>query len=75
MPPNRVSLILPHDHSMNSAVIDDMICKDLGYVQSLARSQVFPAPLTSLVHEIFMAGRAAGEGKRSQAAIVKLWER
>jgi len=53
----------------------DMICKDLGYVQSLARSQVFPAPLTSLVHEIFMAGRAAGEGKRSQAAIVKLWER
>ncbi len=53
----------------------DMICKDLGYVLSLSRSQVFPAPLTSLVHEIFMAGRAAGDGKRSQAAIVKLWEK
>lgn len=52
----------------------DMICKDLGYVLSLARSQVFPAPVTALVHEIFMAGRAAGEGKRSQAAIVRLWE-
>jgi 2-hydroxy-3-oxopropionate reductase len=53
----------------------DMICKDLGYVLSLSRNQVFPAPVTSLVHEIFMAGRAAGDGKRSQAAIVKLWEK
>jgi 2-hydroxy-3-oxopropionate reductase len=53
----------------------DMICKDLGYVLSLSRSQVFPAPVSSLVHEIFMAGRAAGDGKRSQAAIVKLWEK
>lgn len=52
----------------------DMLCKDLGYVLSLARSQVSPAPLTALVHEIFMAGRAAGEGKHSQAAIIKLWE-
>jgi len=53
----------------------DMIFKDLGYVLSLSRSQVFPAPLSSLVHEIFMAGRAAGDGKRSQAAIIKLWEK
>ncbi len=53
----------------------DMIFKDLGYVLSLSRSQVFPAPLSSLVHEIFMAGRAAGDGKRSQASIIKLWEK
>jgi 2-hydroxy-3-oxopropionate reductase len=53
----------------------DMISKDLGYALSLTLSKVFPAPVTSLVHEIFMAGRAAGDGKRSQAAIVKLWEK
>lgn len=43
MPPNRVSLILPHDHSMNSAVIDDMICKDRIMAQPMIPRDLLPS--------------------------------
>jgi len=49
--------------------------KDLGYALSLAQDQNVPTPLTALTHEIFKAARAAGVGKESQPAVVKLWER
>lgn len=52
----------------------EMILKDLGYVMALTKSCDFPAPLTALVHELFKAGKAAGDGKYSQTAIIKLWE-
>ncbi|MFQ3621561.1 MAG: NAD(P)-binding domain-containing protein [Spirochaetales bacterium] len=53
----------------------DIHWKDLGYSLSLAKGTDVPTPVTALVHEIFKAARAAGDGKRSQPAIVRLWER
>ena len=53
----------------------DIHWKDLGYVLSLAKDQDAPTPVTAIVHEIFKASRAAGDGKRSQPVMVRLWER
>jgi 2-hydroxy-3-oxopropionate reductase len=52
----------------------EMLLKDIGYVLALAREEDFPAPITALAYEIFKAGKAAGDGKKSQTAIIKLWE-
>ncbi len=52
----------------------NILLKDLGYVLSLTKEIDFPAPVTALVTEIFRAGKAAGDGKNSQTAIIKLWE-
>ncbi|MDR2588331.1 MAG: NAD-binding protein [Spirochaetales bacterium] len=53
----------------------DIHWKDLGYCLSVAQDLDAPTPVTALVHEIFKAARAAGDGKKSQPAIVRLWER
>jgi 2-hydroxy-3-oxopropionate reductase len=52
----------------------DIHWKDLGYALGLSRDTDVPVPVTALVHEIFKAARAQGEGKRSQPAVVRLWE-
>ncbi len=49
--------------------------KDLGYALSLAKDIDVPTPLTALVHEIFKASKAAGDGSLSQPAVVRLWEK
>ena len=52
----------------------DIFWKDLGYALSLSKDTDSPAPVTALVHEIFKAAKAKGEGKKSQSAVVRLWE-
>jgi 2-hydroxy-3-oxopropionate reductase len=52
----------------------EMLLKDISYVLTLTREEDFPAPITALAYEIFKAGKAAGDGKKSQTAIIKLWE-
>jgi 2-hydroxy-3-oxopropionate reductase len=52
----------------------DMHWKDLGYALSLSKDTDAPVPVTALVHEIFKAARAKGDGKKSQSAVVRLWE-
>ena len=52
----------------------DIHWKDLGCALSLAKDRDTPVPVTALVHEIFKAARAKGEGKKSQPAVVRLWE-
>ncbi|MDR0623630.1 MAG: NAD-binding protein [Treponema sp.] len=52
----------------------DIHWKDLGYALGLSKDTDVPVPVTALVHEIFKAARARGEGKRSQPAVVRLWE-
>ena len=52
----------------------DIFCKDLGCALSLSRDTDTPVPVTALVLEIFKAGRAKGDGKKSQSALVCLWE-
>jgi 2-hydroxy-3-oxopropionate reductase len=52
----------------------DIHWKDLGYALSQAKEEDVPTPMTAIAHEVFKAARAAGRGKLSQPAIVKLWE-
>ena len=52
----------------------EMILKDITYTLNLTREEDFPAPVTAHVYEIFKAGKAAGNGKKSHTAIIKLWE-
>jgi 2-hydroxy-3-oxopropionate reductase len=52
----------------------DIHWKDLGYALSLSKDTDVPVPVTALVHEIFKAARARGDGKKSQPAVVRLWE-
>jgi 2-hydroxy-3-oxopropionate reductase len=52
----------------------DLLSKDLGYARSLARSELVPIPVTSMVDEVFTAARARGDGAYSQPVIIQLWE-
>ena len=52
----------------------DIHWKDLGYALNLSKDTDVPVPVTALVHEIFKAARARGDGKKSQPSIVGLWE-
>ena len=52
----------------------DIHWKDLGYALKLSQDTDTPVPVTALVHEIFKAARARGDGKKSQPAVVRLWE-
>jgi 2-hydroxy-3-oxopropionate reductase len=51
----------------------NMLQKDLGYARILATESHVPIPMTSMAHEIFVAGQAAGRGAYSQPAIIELW--
>jgi 2-hydroxy-3-oxopropionate reductase len=53
----------------------DIHWKDLGYCLSVAQDLDVFTPMTALVHEFFKAARANGDGKKSQPALVRLWER
>jgi 2-hydroxy-3-oxopropionate reductase len=53
----------------------DIHWKDLGYCLSAARDLDAFTPITALVYEIFKVARAHGDGKKSQPAIVRLWEK
>jgi 2-hydroxy-3-oxopropionate reductase len=52
----------------------DIHWKDLGIALSLSRDTDVPVPVTALVHEVFKTARANGDGKKSQTAVVRLWE-
>ena len=62
------------DRSFKPGGTVDIHWKDLGYALSLAKDTDTPVPLTALVHEVFKAARAKGEGQKSQSAVVRLWE-
>jgi 2-hydroxy-3-oxopropionate reductase len=51
----------------------DMIQKDLSYARTLAAESHCPIPMTAAAHELFVAGQAAGHGKKSQPALFELW--
>jgi 2-hydroxy-3-oxopropionate reductase len=53
----------------------DMLLKDLSYARALAAESQCSIPMTAAAHEIFVAGQAAGHGRRSQPAIFELWKR
>jgi 2-hydroxy-3-oxopropionate reductase len=64
--------LLSHEFKPGGTV--DIHWKDLGIALSLSRDTDVPVPVTALVHEIFKAAREQGDGKKSQPAVVRLWE-
>jgi 3-hydroxyisobutyrate dehydrogenase-like beta-hydroxyacid dehydrogenase len=52
----------------------DLARKDLGLAVDMARSHDVPVPATSLLHQLYNACAAQGEGQSDFAAIVKLFE-
>ncbi len=51
----------------------DMLKKDLDYARTLAAECRVPIPMSAMAHEVFVAGQAAGQGSRSQPAVIELW--
>jgi 3-hydroxyisobutyrate dehydrogenase len=52
----------------------DLARKDLGLAVDMARSHDVPVPATSLLHQLYSASSALGDGANDFAAIVKLFE-
>ena len=52
----------------------DLARKDLGLAVDMARSHDVPVPATSLLHQLYNACAALGEGQSDFAAIIKLFE-
>src|SRR5262245_30800063 len=52
----------------------DLARKDLGLAVDMARSHDVPVPATSLLHQLYNASSALGDGPNDFAAIVKLFE-
>jgi 2-hydroxy-3-oxopropionate reductase len=52
----------------------DMLEKDLSYARTVAAESRTPIPMTAAAHEIYVAGQAAGHGKKSQPALFELWQ-
>lgn len=52
----------------------DLARKDLGLAVDMARTHDVPVPATSLLHQLYNASSALGDGKNDFASIVKLFE-
>jgi 3-hydroxyisobutyrate dehydrogenase len=52
----------------------DLARKDLGLAVDMARSHDVPVPALSLLHQLYNASSARGDGKNDFASIVKLFE-
>jgi len=52
----------------------DLARKDLGLAVDMARSHDVPVPAASLLHQLYNAASALGDGKNDFASIVKLFE-
>jgi 3-hydroxyisobutyrate dehydrogenase len=69
---NRVPHILAGDYTPLSAV--NIFVKDLGIVVDSARKFVFPVPLTSTAHQLFIMAGAHGHGLEDDSAVVKVFQ-
>jgi len=69
---NRVPHILAGDYTPLSAV--NIFVKDLGIVVYSARKFVFPVPLTSSAHQMFIMAGAHGHGTEDDSAVVKVYQ-
>ncbi len=68
---NRVPHILAGDYTPLSSV--NIFVKDLGIVLDYAKKSVFPLPLASTAHQMFMQASAAGHGGEDDSAVVKIF--
>jgi len=69
---NRVPHMLDNDYTPYSAV--DIFVKDLGIVSCESSNSRIPVHVSSIAHQLFIAGSASGWGRYDDAAVVKVYE-
>lgn len=68
---NRMRHVLDNDYTPRSAV--DIIVKDLGIVQDMARGAKFPVPIASAALQMFLMTAAAGMGRDDDSSVARLY--
>ncbi|GAY49521.1 hypothetical protein CUMW_119770 [Citrus unshiu] len=69
---NRVPHMLDNDYTPYSAL--DIFVKDMGIIARECLSQRVPLHISTIAHQLFLAGSAAGWGRQDDAAVVKVYE-
>jgi ketose-bisphosphate aldolase len=69
---NRVPHMLNNDYTPYSAL--DIFVKDMGIVTRESSSLKVPLQLSTIVHQLYLSGSAAGFGRKDDAGVVKVYE-
>ncbi|EOY21352.1 Ketose-bisphosphate aldolase class-II family protein isoform 1 [Theobroma cacao] len=69
---NRVPHMLDNDYTPYSAL--DIFVKDLGIVARECSTRKVPLHISTMAHQLFLAGSAAGWGRQDDAGVVKVYE-
>lgn len=69
---NRVPHMLENDYTPYSAL--DIFVKDLGIVSNECSSRKVPLHISTVAHQLFLSGSAAGWGQYDDAGVVKVYE-
>ncbi|KAJ0048253.1 hypothetical protein Pint_16925 [Pistacia integerrima] len=69
---NRGPHMLDNDYTPHSAL--DIFVKDLGIVTHESSTQKVPLHISTIAHQLFLAGSAAGWGRQDDAGVVKVYE-
>uniref|UniRef100_A0A1J3G7Y2 Putative oxidoreductase YgbJ n=1 Tax=Noccaea caerulescens TaxID=107243 RepID=A0A1J3G7Y2_NOCCA len=69
---NRVPHMLDNDYTPYSAL--DIFVKDLGIVTRDGSARKVPLHISTVAHQLFLAGSAAGWGRIDDAGVVKVYE-
>ncbi|XP_044465929.1 uncharacterized protein LOC123196112 isoform X2 [Mangifera indica] len=69
---NRGPHMLDNDYTPYSAL--DIFVKDLGIVTQESSAKKVPLLISTIAHQLFLAGSAAGWGRQDDAGVVKVYE-
>ncbi|KAJ7975240.1 ketose-bisphosphate aldolase class-II family protein [Quillaja saponaria] len=69
---NRVPHMLDNDYTPYSAL--DIFVKDLGIVSRESSTHRVPLHISTVAHQLFLSGSAAGWGRQDDAGVVKVYE-
>ncbi|XP_058108204.1 uncharacterized protein LOC131251484 isoform X2 [Magnolia sinica] len=70
---NRVPHMIDNDYTPDSAL--DIFVKDLGIVTRESTFRKIPLHISTVAHQLFIAGSAAGWGRCDDAGVVKVYEK
>ena len=68
---NRVPHILAGDYSPARAI--EIVVKDLGIVQDMARAERYPAPLAAAALQMYLAAAGAGMGRDDDSSLARVY--
>ncbi|XP_042503189.1 uncharacterized protein LOC122080300 [Macadamia integrifolia] len=69
---NRVPHMLDNDYTPHSAL--DIFVKDLGIVTQECSTRKIPLLISTVAHQLFLSGSAAGWGRVDDSGVVKVYE-